>query len=254
MKPIKPWVKYTAAMLLLVGGVGGSVLYNQFWQPMMNSQTVYLATNSLPAGTPITSNDWREVSMKKTHVSPGAITDWETLNGLYTAQAMSANQQFTALDTENNPYTITPGTEDVPIAQSWIVSVSPTLRQGDYVKIVPIAGQGSVPFSGNAVGLSLDHLLVLSVHTTQNMEVMNASPNGPQTVGARDNGLGTPSIIDLKMTALQASELKMYVQEKYQLMIVGVTAPHLNTASSTTTSTTSPASSTTINTSNGMYP
>ena len=249
MKPIKSWIKYTAATLLLVGGVGGSVLYNQFLQPMMNSESVYLATNSLPAGTLITNNDWREVSMKKTHISPGAITNWETLNGLYTSQSMSANQQFTKLDTENDPYTITPGTEDVPIAQSWIVSVSPTLRQGDYVKIIPIAGQGNAAFTSNAGGLSLNHLLVLSVHTSQNTEVMNASNNGPQTVGARDNGSGTPSIIDLKMTALQASELKMYVQEKDQLMIVGVAA-----STQTITSAAVDHSKASINTSNGMYP
>lgn len=192
--------------------------------------------------------------MNKSHVSPGAITNWQTLTGLYTSEAMSANQQFTAQDTEDDPYVITPGTEDVPISPSWIASVSPTLRQGDYVEIIPIAEQGGTPLVGNT-NEALNHLLVLSVHTSQNTEVVNASNSGPQTVGAINNGTGTPNIVDVKMTTVQAGLLQQYVQAKDQLVIVGVTPPRsVDTTTAKTINAALAGSTATINASNGMYP
>jgi Flp pilus assembly protein CpaB len=229
---MKPWVKHTLATGLFVIGVGGSIAYNQFVAPYIGSQWVYVAARSLDANTPIQPADWKRVRIPKDQVSPGAITDVSKLTGTYTSQAMSQNQQFTELDTQPNPFTITPGTVDVPIPSSWIAAMSPTLRQGDYVDIIPLAqsqaGAGAsstlalqkgMNASGNT---TLSHILVLSVHTSSNQEVMNQPPSGSQSVGARQNGTGTPSNLDLKMTTEQAQFLANLVLQKYQLLIVGV--------------------------------
>ncbi|MCL6441888.1 MAG: flagellar biosynthesis protein FlgA [Alicyclobacillus sp.] len=229
---MKPWLKYSIAATLFVVGVGGSVTYNQFLAPYLDSEWVYVAAQPLDANTPIQASDWKRERIPKEQVSPGAITNVSDLADAYTSQAMSQNQQFTALDTQPDPFTITPGTEDVPIPSSWIASVSQTLRQGDYVDIVPLAPSqsGSTPAPRNAMNAStnshktLNNLLVLSVHTSTNQEVTNQpQPSDTETVGARHNGTGTPSNLDLKMTTAQAQLLTSYIEKRYQLLIVGVT-------------------------------
>ncbi|MCL6446163.1 MAG: flagellar biosynthesis protein FlgA [Alicyclobacillus sp.] len=227
---MKPWLRYTVATTLFVIGVGGSVAYNQFLAPYLGSRWVYVAARQLEANTPIRDSDFKRVRLPKDEVSPDAILDVTKLTGAYTAQAMSQNQQFTALDTQPNPFTITPGTEDVPIPSGWIAAMSPTLRQGDYVDLIPMAqpqqaGQGQTsPVTGGVDTTKpvLSHILVLSVHTSSNQEVTNQPPGGSQTVGTRQNGTGTPSILDLKMTTEQASTLAGLIQQKYQFLIVGV--------------------------------
>ncbi|MCL6601014.1 MAG: flagellar biosynthesis protein FlgA [Alicyclobacillus macrosporangiidus] len=227
---MKPWLKYATATTLFVIGVGGSIAYNQFLAPYLGSRWVYVAARQLEANTPIRDSDIKRVRLPKDEVSPDAVTDVTKLTGAYTAQAMSQNQQFTALNTQPNPFTITPGTEDVPIPSGWIAAMSPTLRQGDYVDIIPMAqpqqaGPGQTPLVAGGVDTTkpvLSHILVLSVHTSSNQEVTNQPPGGSQTVGARQNGSGTPSVLDLKMTNDQAGTLARLIQQKYQLLIVGV--------------------------------
>lgn len=222
---MKVWVKYTmAASIFLVGGPG-SVAYNQFVSPYMNDQTVYVATANLSADTPITSYDFRGIPLKRSHVSPGAITNPYSMIGLYTTEAMSKNQQFTALTLEPDPLTLTPGTQDVPIPSSWIAAISPTIRQGDFVKIVPMppTQTGSVPQQSLPVhSRTLNNIPVLYVHTSSNQEVQNESVS-PGTPLARDNGSGIPNNIDLKMTNAEADQVAKDVQQGDKLFIWRVT-------------------------------
>ena len=235
---MKAWLKYSIATTFFVVGVGGSIAYNQLLEPYLNSESVYVATHNLSADAPIQTGAWTRERLLKSQVSPGAVTNLAELAGMYTAQPMSANQQFTVMDTESDPFTITPGTQDVPIPSSWIASVSETLRQGDYVDITPLAqSQGtttasptwsasttaSSPSTISPGNVSLNNILVLSVHTSNNQEVTNAAPpTGTQTIGTLYNGTGNPSNIDLKMTTAQAKLLTSYIEQKAQLFITGV--------------------------------
>lgn len=234
---MKPWLKYTIAATFFVVGVGGSIAYNQFLAPTLSSKWVYVAPSSLTANQPVPTNYVRE-RIPDDQISPGAITNPALLKGMYTSQAMSAKEQFTSLNLESNPFTITSGTKDVPIASDWIAAVSETIRSGDRVELIPLVPQQQsrqkatnlavVPPS-NAQA-NLDNLLVLSVHTTSNQEVVNQPPStGPQTIGARTNGSGTPSELDLKMTTAQAQTFAQDVQNGDKFFIWGV--PHTHTKS-----------------------
>lgn len=236
---MKAWAKYTIAGVVFLIGAPGSVVYNQYLSPYLNDQTVYVATTNLNTNTPVSVQQngkilvyFKPEKMKRTQVSPGAITNPQQLIGLYTAQSMSENQQFTNLTVEPNPDAIMPGTQDVPITSSWIAAMSPTLRQGDYVKIVPIPpNQTSVSVSNQSSSLSLqdlagnqsplDNIPVLYVHTTDNTEVTNAGTTSDSSM-ARDDGSGMPSNIDLLMTNTQASLLASYIQQGYKLFIWGI--------------------------------
>lgn len=224
---MKSWVRYTLATTLFVVGVGGSIAYNQFVAPMLTSEWVYVARTQMPADTPIQAADVERIRVPKSEVSPDAITNAEGLIGAYTAQPVDQNQVLTALDTEPDPFTITPGTEDVPIPSTWIASVSETLRQGDYVDLIPIAqpqaGANNVgTLTTTSEASEFKHLLVLSVHTDNNAEVTSQQTAAPQSVGARGNGSGVPASVDVKMTTAEAQALASLIQEKYQLLIVGV--------------------------------
>ena len=215
--------KTTIAAGVFVIGVGGSVAYNQFFAPYLNSEWVLVASTSLPANTPLIASDWKRVNMPKDLVSPGVVTNPGALQGMFTTQVMLPNQPFTGLAIQSSPFTITPGTEDFPIPSSWMVSVSPTIRQGDQVNILPIPSKSASAHKGQAKLVTLHHLLVLSVHASNNTEVTTPPPMvGTQTVGTRYNGSGTPSTVDVKVTTGQARMLTREVRNQDQFIIVGV--------------------------------
>ncbi|GMA65649.1 SAF domain-containing protein (plasmid) [Alicyclobacillus fastidiosus] len=239
---MKTWVKYTVAAAVFAIGGPGSIAYNQFLSPYLNDETVYVASQNLGANSPINTSDFIALQLKRTEVSPNAITDPTQLEGMYTTQTMSKNQQFTSIDIEQNPLALTPGTQDVPITSSWIAAMSPTIRQGDYVKIVPLPPtQTSIAVSPNVNGKnpngnnqpinslqdlenansSLDNIPVLYVHTSDNQEVTDASSSTTPT--SRDNANGMPNNLDLKMTNAQAETLAGYIQQGYKLFIWGTT-------------------------------
>ncbi|WP_436664466.1 SAF domain-containing protein (plasmid) [Alicyclobacillus acidoterrestris] len=248
---MRTWVKYTIAGAVFVIGVPGSIIYNQYLSPYFKDETVYVATKTLSANSPLVEKEtngavvsyFEAEKLPRNQVSPGAITNPVELEGLYTTQAIAKNQQITNLDVEENPLALTPGTQDVPITSSWIAAMSPTIRQGDYVKIIPLPPSqtniavtnepnptvGANQTNGKQIkslqdletaNSSLDNIPVLYVHTSDNQEVTNAQ-NG--TVANRDNGSGIPNNLDLKMTNAQATLLAQYVQQGYKLFIWGTT-------------------------------
>lgn len=241
---MKAWVRYSAASVTFVVGVGGSVLFNQVIEPNMNSTWVYVAANTpemtttdsvrivpqLVPGQSVPGQNANLVKMPTNLVSPNAITNRTELASLYTSQILSPNEQLTTTNTEADPYTLTANTQDVPVSPQWVMSVSGTLRQGDYVDLIPIQTQQNQATSTKSFQMTaFHHVFVLSVHTSQNTEVQNyvapGTAPGPQGIGARQNATGTPSEIDLKMTAQQALLFANDVQNKDQFLIYGVAAP-----------------------------
>lgn len=221
---VKSWLKYTLATAFFVVGVGGSVTYNQFLEPYLNSEWVYVATQNLSANTALQPTDWLRERVLRSEVSPEAITNKNQLLGMYTIQGMTSLQQFTTATLQSNPYAITSGTVDVPVSSTWIASVSDTLRQGDYVTLIPIEKM-TASNSANLVTPTMDlsNLLVLSVHATGNEEVTTPpSSAGSQSLGTRYSGTGTPSNLDLKMTESQAQEVATDVQQNDQFLVLGM--------------------------------
>ena len=220
---MKPWMKYTMAATVFAVGVGGSIVYNQFLAPYFTSQWVYVATTPLGPNKPIGNQFVRE-RLPDSAVSPGAITQMMQLQGNYTTQRMAARQQFTSVNVQPNPYTITKGYEDVPIPSGWIAAVSDTIRQGDDVSLVPLSPQNGLQPGSVLLHTDLNHLLVLSVHTQNNQEVLTSPQVGVQSEGTRQFGTGSPANLDLKMTTKQAQAVARYIAEGEKLFILGVAA------------------------------
>ena len=220
---MKSWLKYTMAATVFAVGVGGSIAYNQFLAPYFTSEWVVVAAKPLGPNQPIAGQFVRE-RLPDPDVSPGAITQVAQLSGEYTTGRMAQRQQFTTLNVQPDPFTITKGYEDVPIPSGWIEAVSDTIRQGDEVSIVPLFPQNGIQPGSVLLHTDLNHILVLSVHTQNNQEVLTSPQTGVQSEGTREFGTGSPANLDLKMTTKQAQALARYIAEGEKLFILGVAA------------------------------
>lgn len=218
-------MKYTLAGLLFVIGVGGSMMYNAYVAPKLDSETVWVAKSDLSPDTPLSPSDWMKESMPRQDVPVGAVSNVQELEGLYTSEHLSPKQVITVDEIQSNPFTITPGTRDVPLAESWIASMSPTLRAGDFVTLTFLPstmGSGTGKPTTLPTLSSLTHVLVLSVHTSNNQEVVTTPPiTGPSGVGAPVNGLGVPNEVDVKLTTSETNELAQAIAEGEKLLISG---------------------------------
>lgn len=215
---MKSAVKYTLAGMLFVVGIGGSIVWNEFVAPKLNSEAVWVATESLSPNRMLGPAQVHKEMLPRSDVPMGAVTHVQAWLGEYTTESLTPRQVLTTADLESDPFAITRGTEDVPLDASWIASVSPTLRAGDRVTLTFLPSQGAK--TGRLTSFS--DVLVLSVHTSNNREVVTAMPtHGPSGVGAPVNGIGVPNEVDVKLTQDQMLALAEAVARGEKVLISG---------------------------------
>ncbi len=181
-------MRWIAGLLLILLAIGAMFCWENFGRARFLYDSVLVAAEEIPAGTPLRSAVFRQIALPPEGKTEGSLSAAElsALADQVAARRIPAGSQLTAGDLQPLSAVIPEGSAIFPLKAQWISARSSALRGGDLVELVE-----NVHYS------SLGVYRVAFVKDSAEQEVVNSSGLPERNWLRRADGSGIISHIEI---------------------------------------------------------